>query len=129
MAQRRRLLGKDWTLIAFWLLAFIATHLPRIPQSIKPVSDKTLHSVSFTILAGLLSWVLHNRVTGIVRHGAIVIVIIALYGAVDELLQIPVGRHCDFYDWIADMVGGVFGLILFHLANRANRMVRRFARQ
>ena len=125
MAQRRRLQVKDWTLIAFWLLAFIGTHLPRIPQSIKPVSDKTLHSLSFTILAGLLSWVLHNRAIGPVRHGAMVLLIIAVYGAVDELLQIPVGRHCDFYDWVADMVGGVLGLIAFHLANAAAKKIRK----
>jgi VanZ family protein len=125
LARRRRLLLKDWTLISFWLLAFIATHLPKVPQSLKPVSDKTLHTLSFTILAGLLSWVLHNRVRGTVRHGAAVLMIIAIYGALDELLPIPVGRHCDFYDWIADMLGGIAGMALYHIANRAAQAFRR----
>lgn len=120
-----RFLWKDWTLISFWLLAFIATHLPKVPQAIRPVSDKTLHSVSFLILATLLSWVLHGRIAGTLRHGATVLLIIALYGAVDELLQIPVGRHCDFYDWIADMLGGIFGLLLFHAANGITSIVRK----
>ncbi len=117
MALLRRLQWKDWALLSFWLLAFIATHLPKVPQSIKPVSDKTLHSVSFTILAGLLSWALHDRITGVVRHAASVLLIIAVYGAFDELLQIPVGRHCDFYDWLADMRGGIIGLALFTLVH------------
>ena len=118
MVHFGRFMWKDVALLSFWLLAFIATHLPKIPQSMGRVSDKTLHSVSFLILSGLLSWVLHGRITGLVRHAAIVLLIIAVYGAVDELLQIPVGRHCDFQDWIADMQGGIVGLTLFHLTHR-----------
>ena len=81
------------------------------------MSDKTLHSLSFTILAGLLSWTLNGLIRGVVRHCAIVLLIIAVYGAIDELLQIPVGRHCDFGDWLADLRGGVVGLALFYLAH------------
>ena len=128
MARHGRLLWKDWTLIGFWLLAFIATHLPKVPQAIRPVSDKTLHSASFLILSTLLSWVLHGRVKGTLRHGATVLLIIAIYGTLDELLQIPVGRHCDFYDWVADMLGGVFGLILFHIANGVTTIFHRRAK-
>ena len=123
MVHFGRFMWKDGALLSFWLLAFIATHLPKIPQSMGRVSDKTLHSVSFLILGGLLSWVLHGRITGLVRHAAIVLLIIAVYGAVDELLQIPVGRHCDFQDWIADMLGGIFGLALFHLTYRIARLL------
>ncbi len=89
------------------------------------MSDKTLHSLSYTILAGLLSWALASRIKGVVRHGAMVLLIIALYGAVDELLQIPVGRRCDFYDWLADMRGGIIGLAVFHLARWLARKFER----
>lgn len=125
MATKRRLQWKDWALISFWLLAFIATHLPKVPKAMKPVSDKTLHSVSFTILAGLLSWVLHGRVRGAIQHGVCVLLIIAVYGALDELLQIPVGRHCDFYDWLADMRGGIIGLTLFTLIHWMSKRLSR----
>ena len=38
------------------------------------------------------------------------IIAIALYGAADELLQIPVGRQAEFADWIADMAGAATGI-------------------
>ena len=120
-----RFMWKDLALLSFWLLAFIATHLPKVPQSMGRVSDKTLHSVSFMILGGLLSWVWHGRMRGVVRHGVLVLVIIAIYGAIDELLQIPVGRHCDFQDWIADMQGGIVGLALFYLLYGTTQICRR----
>lgn len=124
MTVRRGLLWKDIALISFWLTAFIGTHLPQVPQAINQVSDKTLHSAAFTILGGLLSWVLQDRVRGWNRHGLLVLLIIAAYGAADELLQIPVGRHCDFQDWVADMIGGCTGLALFHVVHRLARIFR-----
>ena len=115
MAGRRRISLKVLLLVGFWLSAFIATHLPRVPRAIPRVSDKTLHFVAFAVLGGLLSWVLQGRVTGLARHAVSVLLIIAVYGAVDELLQIPVGRHCDVWDWIADLLGATVGLGVFHL--------------
>jgi VanZ family protein len=38
---------------------------------------------------------------------------VAVYGAFDELTQIPVGRHADVADWFADVAGSVIGLALF----------------
>lgn len=38
-----------------------------------------------------------------------------LYGAFDEITQIPVGRHADVRDWISDIAGIVLGLTLFRL--------------
>jgi VanZ family protein len=44
-----------------------------------------------------------------------------VYGALDELLQIPVGRHCDLWDWVADMggVAAVLAVAGFYLALRS----------
>ena len=102
-------------LTSFWMAAFIGTHLPKVPNAITRVSDKTLHCLAFVILAALLSWVLQDRVQGWLRHAVLVLVTLSIYGAVDELLQIPVGRHCDVWDWVTDVIGTVLGLILFHL--------------
>lgn len=102
-------------LASFWLSVFIATHLPKVPRALGRVSDKTLHFVAFAILGYLLSWVLFGRTKSFANHALTVIAIIAVYAAVDELLQIPVGRVCDFQDWVADMIGAAVGLGLFHL--------------
>lgn len=107
---------KDGLLIGFWLSAFIGTHLPKVPQSIRQLNDKTLHGISFAILGCLFSWVLHGRISQTVRHAGTVLLVMAFYGAMDELLQIPVGRSCDIRDWFADMAGALVGLGLFYSA-------------
>lgn len=114
MTPPRTISWKALLLTIFWLSVFVATHLPRLPRSIGRVSDKTLHFTAFAILGYLLSWVLFSRMRGVLRHGGMVLSIIAIYAALDELLQIPVGRRCDFWDWIADMIGAACGLTLFH---------------
>jgi VanZ family protein len=114
LAPQQKIPWKILLLSGFWTAVFIATHLPRVPRVVGKVSDKTLHFAAFAILGFLLSWVLASRHKNVWRHAFFVLLIIAIYGAIDELLQIPVGRHCDFRDWIADMVGATAGLLLFH---------------
>ncbi len=113
MTQYAMISWKVLLLAIFWLSVFVATHLPRVPRMVGKVSDKTLHCLAFAILSFLLSWVLASRVSGPVKHALSVLLIIAVYGAIDELLQIPVGRRCDFRDWIADMIGAIIGLAAF----------------
>jgi VanZ family protein len=42
-----------------------------------------------------------------------VVVGLAVYGALDELTQIPVGRYADVYDWLADCAGALAGVAAF----------------
>jgi VanZ family protein len=116
VSPQRSISWKALLLTIFWLSVFIATHLPKVPRAIGKVSDKTLHFAAFAILGYLLTWVLFSRHREFVRLATLVLAIIAIYGAVDELLQIPVGRRCDFWDWVADMIGAAVGLGLFHFA-------------
>jgi VanZ family protein len=37
---------------------------------------------------------------------------VAGYGILDELTQIPVGRHADVRDWFADVTGAIIGIVL-----------------
>jgi len=37
----------------------------------------------------------------------------AVYGVLDEVTQIPVGRSCDLYDWFADVIGIAVGILAF----------------
>lgn len=102
----------------FWLGLFIGTHLPKVPQPIRKISDKSMHCLAFTGLAFLLAWATYRKEATVRRHWLFILTMIAIYGAFDELLQIPVGRHCDFNDWLADMAGAVIGLTLFHVGLR-----------
>lgn len=115
----RRLTGA--ALGGYLLLMFAATHYPK-PEQISPqVSDKLLHFCAYAGLAVLVVAALHVRrrlgwrALGLTALGC------AVYGALDELLQIPVGRHCDLWDWVADMggVAAVLAVAGFYLALRS----------
>lgn len=117
----RRLTGL--ALGGYWLLMFAATHYPK-PEQISPqVSDKLLHFAAYAVLTALV-------VAALAAHGRLgwrwlgwTVLGTAVYGALDELLQIPVGRHCDFWDWVADMsgVGAVLVLAAGWLALRSRK--------
>lgn len=98
-----------WGLAAYWCLLFTATHLP--PRSLKMVdpfgsgSDKAQHFLGYfgLGLGGVLLLAAHGWLRG--RTLALVWAACATYGALDELLQIPVGRSADWQDWLADVSG------------------------
>jgi VanZ family protein len=106
-------------LIVYWPALFVISHIP-IPYLVRQahVSDKSLHFVAYLILAFLL-WFAFNPDRRVNWQKAAVwwvLLVIAVYGIVDELLQGCIsGRSCDTADYIADLVGTLTGLILFSL--------------
>jgi VanZ family protein len=96
---------------------FIGTHLPS-PLAVEiSASDKTIHFWAYLSLSLFLltSWELTiGRLRQV--HYFTVWLGCTLYGAFDELTQIPVGRTCDSMDWLFDVMGVVTGLILFRVA-------------
>lgn len=103
----RLLLG---LLAAYWIAMFVGTHLPRVPRALAEQGDKLLHIGAYAGLALLLTLWRFSR--GTVTTGQIVrdAVVIAAFGAFDELTQPLVGRFCDFWDWVADATGAALGL-------------------
>lgn len=104
----------------YWLAIFVATHLPKLPESVdlSQVSDKSLHYGAYAGLAFLLSASLGVNGWSWGRAG-LVLGVAGLYGAVDEVLQIPVNRHADVLDWQADMVGAGTGILVYTLLRAA----------
>ena len=104
-----------FALAIYWMALVAGTHVPRPPQLLIPrgLSDKWIHLLAYTGLAFLLcvNWSLRRHWNW--RHCAALVALLALFGAVDELTQIPVGRECEFLDWIADVLGTSAGLLLF----------------
>lgn len=80
-------------------------------------SDKLIHLVGYMLLtiSALASLELS---IGELRpqHYFMVWLLGTVYGAIDEVTQIPVGRTCDGLDWLADIVGIVIGLSIFRVA-------------
>jgi len=100
-------------LACYWLTLFLGTHMPYLPRALHVPSDKTLHFSAYAGLAFLfsLNWSLRSALGW--RQRIWILVLLAAFGVFDEITQIPVGRTCDFLDWIADVLGILAGSVLF----------------
>ena len=97
-----------WTITAiYWLALFVATHLPpaRVPRL--GVSDKISHFAGYAVLAALLLLSLRAKEISLRASAWWAVAICLIYAAIDEYLQIFVGRHSSFDDWFADAAGAV----------------------
>jgi len=116
--QRKLTIG---ALIFYWPTLFILAHIP-IPQLVRRahVSDKSLHFIAYLILVFLLWFALNpdRKVSWRKASAWWVLLVMAVYGIADELLQHYMAtRSCDVRDYAADLVGSLTGLILFSLLN------------
>jgi VanZ family protein len=107
-------------LILYWIALFIGTTLPSDHlNTILELSDKLKHFFAYLVLGTLLSLNLHfqekwKAVSSFYLVFAFIICI--FYGMVDELHQILVpNRSAEFLDWIADLLGSFFGVVISHL--------------
>lgn len=98
------------TLLAgYWLVIFGATHFPGTEHEILPAAipwDKFAHAGAYFFLGLLLACVIVGRNENRARRYALVFLIAAVYGALDEVSQhfIP-HRSPDVLDWCADITG------------------------
>ena len=97
-----------WAAFILVLTSIPGAHLPRIP--IQGV-DKVVHLSCYAVLARL-TFPAVAASNGAVRAAVLVMVAIAVFGALDEWHQqfIP-GRSMDLFDWFADSLGGSLGLM------------------
>ena len=107
------------SLVFYWTVLFILAHMP-IPQLVRKadVSDKTLHFLAYMILSVLLFSAINPYKKVNWRKATVwwVILVIVLYGVVDELLQGYVaGRSIDAMDFVADLAGTLTGAILLSI--------------
>lgn len=102
----RWLMARRTLLVVIWLSLATLTHVP-VPASVPHTryADKVVHLLAYFPLGLLLP---ACQVRGLSRR-SICVAVIAVYGALDELLQIPVGRTASFYDWLADLLGATLG--------------------
>ncbi len=109
-------------LAGYWSALFYLTHtppskLPRLPR-IRMI-DKWAHFLAYSGLAFLFLCSLKYRQKESLGSLKLTFGFLAIYGALDELLQIPVGRTASLYDFAADLAGIVFGCLLAVLLRRA----------
>ncbi len=96
------------------------SHQPQLPMGIclPPPWDKLAHFTAFAALAASLEITLRRtrHDLPLYRRHLLVFALVIFFGATDEWHQrfVP-GRDCDFFDWVADALGGAFGLALTSL--------------
>lgn len=103
-------------LLLYWPTLFVLAHIP-IPHVIQQVnfSDKSLHFLAYLILTFLIwSVVGGDRKVKWQRIAPwLVLLMIAVYGVLDEWLQSYVaGRTCDVRDYFSDLTGVITSLII-----------------
>lgn len=99
------------------LSLFIATHYPvgALPHRVA-AADKIAHSLAYMAITLSVLTSLDLSIGGLLpQHYFMVWLVGTLYGAFDEVTQIPVGRHCDAHDWLCDVVGIILGLTLYRI--------------
>jgi VanZ family protein len=94
----------------YWVMLFYGTHTKIPPGTLPGNSDKYIHFGAYAILGMLL---ISFRATrgpfpwiSVFRRW----LILAMYGAFDELSQMFVKRSADIHDWYADITGAALGL-------------------
>ncbi len=104
MNTRSRIATAGTVLIAFAISAL--TLMPvTAPDLIGRGSDKLYHVIAFAALTFPVAF-LHPR------RALTMLVCAVLFGAAIELIQPSVGRSGSFWDFLADVIGAVLGLVV-----------------
>lgn len=116
----------------YWLLLLVIMHMPlereteRLPRTPKH-TDKVVHVAAYGIFAALLCWAADERR----RLGAAsaqrrspsmpltipvgVLLVLAVYGVVDEWTQPWTGRDGNVSDYVGDVIGSALGAAFYVL--------------
>jgi VanZ family protein len=119
-----------WFPVLFYCTAiFIQSCFPS-PEHLPSFTlmDKCLHFFAYGFLGMLFLRALRNSALGR-REGLVLvlaIVLTGLYGGTDEFHQyfVPM-RTADWWDLLADVIGGCFGVVCYHLLLKCNPKLER----
>ncbi len=104
--------SRRWLPPVLWAaLILVLTSIPAPPQAPAgiPHMDKLAHLLLYAGLGWFTGRALRTRRA---RPVVLALSAIALFGAFDEWHQALFNRTPDLVDWIADMIGGSFGLMV-----------------
>ncbi len=101
--------------ILMWIGAFTATHVPynTIPREIRDLGHFALHVLGFL---GLSSWFILTLAAfnfSSLRRIVVVLLIMTIYGAIDEYTQQFFGRSTSFSEWLIDTGATIVALVIW----------------
>lgn len=106
-------------LALYWIVIFVLTSLPGESFPSVGISDKLQHLLAYCVLAVLLNLTIQiqNKFALLKKYPALfTFIFIFGYAVIDEVHQLFIpGRSGELGDVIADLTGGVIGLILVKL--------------
>lgn len=120
LKQHRKILYAS--LVLYWIVLIILTSVPTTSLPKVGISDKLQHFFAYFVLALLLnsSFLVQRKYPFSVNVKSLIsLLIVVFYAIFDEVHQyfIP-GRFCEFYDFLADVFGGIAGIILIYFLFR-----------
>ena len=111
---------------AYWLVLAAVTHIP-IPNWARKTgfSDKTMHYFAYFILACLLWFAVSPNKKANWRQFRpwLMLLIVILYGILDEAVQGLIGRSADLFDFFADIIGALAGFAVVSLLSLPHAML------
>lgn len=106
-------------LVFYWIILFTLTTLPTESVPSVGVSDKIEHLLAYFVLSILLYLtLLFQKKSVLLKNYAMLftLLIVFTYGVLDEVHQLMIpGRSCELLDFLADVLGGIIGIIIIKI--------------
>ncbi len=97
--------------VIYSIILIFATHLPNINTGIRtPGLDKVLHFLAYGCQGALAMSVFCIAGRASLKNIVVLIVVLACFGALDEITQPAFGRQAELLDWVADCTGIVLAV-------------------
>lgn len=101
----------------YWAFIFVLTHVPGSGRDSHLGLDKIAHFLAYLGLAVLLGGIAVSWRGFSIASLVCVWILVAIYGVFDEVSQkFVAGRTCSLYDWLADALGSLTGILLIAAA-------------
>jgi len=111
-------------LVLYWCVLLVLTSIPGKYAPNIGVSDKIEHSGAYLVLAVLVNftYMFQRKIPEFYKKPVIfTFFTIVFYGLVDEIHQMFIpGRMADVRDLIADVIGGIVGILIVQLIKKIN---------
>lgn len=89
---------------------------PELPELGFELSDKLLHITVFFFYGITITFFVQNNFPSLISKKQIIIIFLigTFYAITDEFHQnFVIGRDCNFFDFLADVIGIIISLLLF----------------
>ncbi len=124
--KRIQLLGIRFLLWSIIIFVFCTMPTPKLESPILfPHIDKVVHFGLFFLFGVFAySWLVRKTSLGKLWSGIVTLLLVGFYGGLIEWLQGQYfQRSEDIWDWVADVLGGIMGVLLYPILHNIKTKV------